>query len=190
MRKSRAETAETRQRIVEVAAREFRANGIHATGLADVMAEAGLSHGGFYRHFESKDQLAAEACAAALTATIGSLEAAAEGTDGKESFKAIVDAYLSTAHRDTPATGCPLAGMGSELARAGEEAREAVARGCDELIDRLASRIAPRRKEAARAEAIFAVAAMIGAVTLSRIIAEPDASASVLHHVRKHLHAL
>src|ERR1700744_4809797 len=108
MRKSKAETAETRQRSVEGAAREVRPNGIQATGLADLMSEAGLSHGGFYRHFDSKDQLVAEACESGLTTIIGRLEAAASGCEGKKGFKAIVDAYMSSSHRDAPADGCPL----------------------------------------------------------------------------------
>jgi TetR/AcrR family transcriptional repressor of nem operon len=187
MRKSRAEAAQTRNRIVEVAAEAFTTQGIHATGLADVMAAAGLSHGGFYRHFESKDQLVAEACEAALTGIIGTLEGAADGCEGEAGFNAIVDAYLSTAHRDAPANGCPLAGMGSELARADDTTRTAASRGFDELVAMLAKRIGSAQDEADRSRAVFALAAMIGALTMSRIIADPNASASLLEDVRRNI---
>lgn len=190
MRKSRVETTETRRRIVEVAAGEFRANGIHATGLADLMAAAGLSHGGFYRHFESKDQLVAEACDAGLTGIIEALEASANGCNDEDGFRAIVDAYLSTGHRDAPERGCPFAGMGSELARADDNTRAVASRGFDALVDMLASRITDEDGAADRSRATFALAAMIGALTLSRVIADPVTSASLLDDVRQHIEAM
>src|SRR5262244_1986400 len=109
MRKSRIEAAKTRERIVTAAAAEFRQHGIAATGLADLMKAAGLTHGGFYRHFASKDQLVAEATTAALDALL-------EGMAAHPTVSAAVAAYLSTRHRDNPASGCPLAALGGELA--------------------------------------------------------------------------
>jgi TetR/AcrR family transcriptional regulator, transcriptional repressor for nem operon len=190
MKKSKAETAETRQRIIDVAAREFRANGIQATGLADLMAAAGLSHGGFYRHFDSKDALVAEACGASLGALIDALEAAADQHEGRDGFKAIVNAYVSAAHRDQSAQGCPLAGLGSELARADTQTRSAAAAGFARMADVMASRSGRRDKRRARAEAVFALAAMIGAITMSRIIGDTDESAALLDDVRRHLEAM
>src|ERR1700675_5069720 len=108
MRKWREEAAKTRKRIVTAAAGQFRKNGIVATGLADLMTAAGLTHGGFYKHFESKDQLVAEACAEAVEVLMGRLTAAASAGPG-----AAVAAYLSTVHRDNPEAGCPLAAIGS-----------------------------------------------------------------------------
>jgi len=116
MRKSREEAAETHKRIVQAAARQFREKGIAATGLAELMKAAGLTHGGFYKHFASKDQLVAEATAAAVDSLLK--EMAAHPT-----FKSALAAYLSTRHRDNPASGCPLAALGDELARSGKEAR-------------------------------------------------------------------
>src|SRR3954468_7509905 len=110
MRKSKAEAAETRKRIVAAAAAEFRKNGIVATGLADLMKAAGLTHGGFYKHFESKDQLVAEACAEAGRAL-------GERVSANASKGEPVASYLSARHRDDPAGGCPLAALGTELAR-------------------------------------------------------------------------
>ncbi|BCQ26497.1 TetR family transcriptional regulator [Caballeronia sp. NK8] len=185
MKRSKLETAETRRRIVEIAAGEFRTNGIHATGVADVMAAAGLSHGGFYRHFGSKEHLVAEACEAAIADIIGALEAA-----GKKGFKALIDTYMSASHRDSPASGCPLASMGSELARADESTRAAASRGFDEFVDMLAKRIQSSEEETNRSKAVFALSAMIGALTMSRIIADPEASASLLEDVRQQVAAI
>jgi TetR/AcrR family transcriptional regulator, transcriptional repressor for nem operon len=190
MKKSKIETAETRRRIVEVAARNFRRNGIHATGVSEVMSEAGLTHGGFYRHFESKDQLVAEACEVGLTAVVESFEDAASQHAGKEGFRVIVENYVSTTHRDNAEGGCPLAGMGSELARADEMTRETATQGFNDMVEIVAKRIGRRQPDAAHSEAVFALAAMIGAVTMSRIIVDPDASASVLQIIRQHLDAI
>ena len=112
MKKSKLETAETRRRIVKAAAAEFRRNGIHATGLCELMAAAGLTHGGFYRHFDSKDQLIAEACAAGMEAEVAG--AGCRGL-GKGGLTELAASYLSTMHRDNPGEGCLLAGLGSEL---------------------------------------------------------------------------
>jgi TetR/AcrR family transcriptional repressor of nem operon len=190
MRKSKLETAETRRRIVDVAAREFRLNGIQATGLNDLMSEAGLTRGGFYRHFESKDQLVAEACAAGISTIVASLEAAASECEGKDGFRAIVDRYVSAGHRDDSVNGCPLAAMGSELARADESTRAAASHGFNELVAVAEKRLSDSQPETAHTEAVFAVAAMIGALTMSRIMVDRDASALILQHVKQHLDAL
>jgi TetR/AcrR family transcriptional regulator, transcriptional repressor for nem operon len=190
MRKSKVETAETRRRIVDVAAREFRANGIQATGLADVMAAAGLSHGGFYRHFESKDQLVAEACEAGLASIVEKLEAIANAGAPEDGFSAIINGYVSAGHRDGPAGGCPLAGMGSELARADAETRAAASRGFDDLAEILAKRVQGTNQDSARSKAVFALSAMIGAITMSRIISDPESSLSLLQDVRQQLNAI
>src|SRR5258707_2789841 len=107
MKKSKLETAETRRRIVSTAAVEFRRNGIHATGLSDVMAAAGLTHGGFYRHFDSKDPLVAEACAAAMEATFETTEALARHCAGNDALEAIVTEYFFTDTQDHRSAGCP-----------------------------------------------------------------------------------
>ena len=189
MRKSRIEAAETRQKIVALAAGEFRLNGIHETGLQPLMSKAGLTHGGFYRHFDSKDQLVAEACTLALQGLVDGFEAAA-GAAGEEGFKAIVGGYLSAAHRDDHAGGCPLAGMGSELVRADRQTRQAAAQGFHDLVEVMAKNMDHQQPAAARSQAVFAMAAMLGAVTISRIIADPQASMSVLQDVKQHLNAM
>lgn len=187
MRKSKVETAETRRRIVEAAAREFRRNGIHATGLAEVMAAAGMTHGGFYRHFESKDQLVAEACAAGMKSVVNSAEKAAFKSGEKGGLAAIVKSYLSTDHRDNRVDGCPLAGLGSELARADKETREAAVAGFLKVVAVIAKQMRRRNSEAARSDAVFALSAMVGAVTMSRIVTNPELSLAILRDTRKHL---
>ena len=136
MRKSREEAAQTRRQIVEAASSEFRKNGIVATGLNDLMKAAGLTHGGFYKHFASKDQLVAEATVAALDSIIEELAA-------QPTVNSAVAAYLSTRHRDSPASGCPLAALGGELARSDKRARAAATAGFVRLVDILAGKARP-----------------------------------------------
>src|SRR5262245_32766488 len=150
MRKSREEAAQTRRRIVETASREFRKNGIAATGLKDLMKAAGLTHGGFYKHFESKDQLVAEACADAVDAPIASW-----GMEAQPTSNDAVAAYLSTRHRDDPASGCPLAAIGSELSRTDKKTREAATEGFERLVAVLAGKTGTKN---ARRRALVAVA--------------------------------
>lgn len=190
MKKSKAETAKTRRQIIAVAAREFRLNGIHATGLNDLMSEAGLTRGGFYRHFASKDQLITEACAKGISTIVATLEDAAGQRAGKDGFQAIVERYVSTAHRDNVVDGCPLAAMGSELARTDETTRAAASDGFNELVEVIAGRLGHPSLATAHSDAVFALAAMIGAVTMSRIMVDHDASARILQQVKHHLDAL
>jgi TetR/AcrR family transcriptional regulator, transcriptional repressor for nem operon len=175
MRKSREEAAQTRKRIVTAASGEFRKNGIVATGLNDLMSAAGLTHGGFYKHFESKDQLVAEATAAALEAAVG--EMAAQPAVG-----AAVDVYLSAAHRDNPGSGCPLAANGDELSRADTKAREVATDGFKRLVEVLAGKGATAD---ARRKALVAAATMIGAVTISRVVTDAELSDEILREARK-----
>src|SRR5262249_28392543 len=107
MRKSRIEAAKTRERIVTAAAAEFRQHGIAGTGLADLMKAAGLTHGGFYRHFASKDQLVAEACSAAIATMTERMGSSASRKRGPKGLEAAVADYLSTEHRDKPPSRRP-----------------------------------------------------------------------------------
>lgn len=190
MRKTKVEAAETRRRIVDAAAREFRLNGIQATGLNDVMTPLGLTQGGFYRHFASKDQLVAEACARAMTEVIDGLATVVRQGQRASGFAAVVEAYVSEAHRDTPTGGCPLAAMGSELARADKQTRAAAAQGFDDLVDVLARQLPHKPQQEARSAAVFTVAAMIGAITMARVVEDTDASTAILEDVKQHLGAM
>jgi TetR/AcrR family transcriptional regulator, transcriptional repressor for nem operon len=187
MRKSRVETAKTRERIVKAAGTEFRANGISEAALARVMAAAGLTHGGFYRHFASKDQLVLEACSKTFLSLVASLELLIHGKPGGEALPLLVNHYVSRAHRDQPRTGCPLAALGSELARKDMRTRQAAMEGFLELSRLIASHLetVPFRKRAERSMAI--VSAMVGAVTLARIAPDSRISDSVLVATRDYI---
>jgi TetR/AcrR family transcriptional repressor of nem operon len=177
MRKSREEAAETRKRIVRSAAHEFREKGIVATGLADLMKAAGLTHGGFYKHFASKDQLVAEATAAAVDSILEELAA-------HPTVNAAIAGYLSTRHRDNPTSGCPLAALGDELARSDEKTRATATAGFVRFADFLAGKA---RTADVRRRALVAAATMIGAVTMSRVVSDPKLSAEILDAAEKYL---
>jgi TetR/AcrR family transcriptional repressor of nem operon len=187
MKKSKQETAETRRRIVKAAAAEFRRNGIHATGLCELMAAAGLTHGGFYRHFDSKDQLIAEACAAGMEAEVEGATACPDF--GKGGLREMAASYLSTVHRDNPSEGCLLAGLGSELARSGDKTRAAASAGVLKLAEVIAAEYGRTDPESAKGKALVALSAMIGAITLSRIVTDPKISAAILDYTKKYLTA-
>ncbi|MDB5307927.1 MAG: acrR 2 [Gemmataceae bacterium] len=180
MRKSREEAAQTRKQIVTAAAGEFRKNGVVATGLNDLMRAAGLTHGGFYKHFESKDQLVAEACAEAMGSLIEHVTVAASKGPG-----AAAASYLSTWHRDNPAEGCPLSAIGSELGRCDEKARAEATDGFQKLVEVMAGQFGKTPPAAARRRALVAVSTMIGALTMSRVVTDPELSAEILKEAVK-----
>lgn len=182
MRKSKDEAALTRKRIVTAAAAEFRKSGIVATGLNDLMKAAGLTHGGFYKHFESKDQLVAEACAEAVEALIAKVTIAGSGRPGMAAAT-----YLSTDHRDNPSEGCPLAAIGSELSRCDEKTRDLATIGFLKVVDIMAAQFGTAKTAEARRKALIAVSSMIGALTMSRIVTDPELSAEILREVKKNL---
>ena len=175
MRKSREAAAQTRKRIVEAASREFREHGVVATGLNDLMKAAGLTHGGFYKHFESKDQLVAEAFAEAMAAMVARLTAAGASPGAT---------YLSAEHRDNPAGGCPLAAIGSELVRSDERTRAVATAGLQEFVRIMAGQSAGVGADVARRRALVAVSTMIGAITAARMVNDPDLSAEILREAR------
>jgi TetR/AcrR family transcriptional repressor of nem operon len=187
MKKSKLQVAETRRRIVRTAAAEIGRNGINGIGVSDLMAAAGLTHGGFYRHFESKDQLVAEACAAAMESVVETTEAAAAHRTANSRLQAIAERYLSTDHRDDQSGGCPLAGLGSELARSNDSTRAAATAGFLKLVDIVAGQDGGTKPDVAKARALVALLAMIGAVTMSRIVTDPELSAGILQQTKKHL---
>ncbi|TSD83187.1 TetR family transcriptional regulator [Mycobacterium sp. KBS0706] len=187
MRKSRQEASETRRRIVDAASKEFRRNGINATGLSDLMAAAGLTHGGFYRHFSSKDDLVAEVCASAAEMLVASIGKEQADHPEKSPFEATVEGYLAADHRDNPAEGCPFAALGSELTRGGDVVRGTATEGFREVVDVVARQFGKVRADVARGRALSALATMIGALTMSRMVDDPDLSAEILRQAKRHL---
>ena len=184
MRKSKQEAAATRQRIIKAAAAAFRKNGIAGTGLSDLMAAAGLTHGGFYRHFDSKDQIVAEACAAATESAIAAFFSTKSPQRG---LKARIAKYLSPLTGDDPSAGCPLAALGSEIARCDEKTRAAATQAFLELVDIIAAESGKTRPDVAKRRALVAAATMIGALTMSRIVTDSELSAGILREAEKQL---
>ncbi|MBB6145291.1 TetR/AcrR family transcriptional repressor of nem operon [Silvibacterium bohemicum] len=185
MRRSRQDAAATRERILKSAAAEFRRNGIDGTGLADLMAAAGLTHGGFYKHFGSKEQIVAEACAEAANSLTNSLSAIAGRTKSKVSLEDVVGSYLSRAKRDSPADSCPLAMMGSELARQGAETRDAASGSFLKLTRLLVPLMPDAEPEVKARNAMVAMCAMIGALTVARIVPEESLSDAILSEMTR-----
>jgi TetR/AcrR family transcriptional repressor of nem operon len=151
------------------------------------MAAAGLTHGGFYRHFDSKDQIVAEACTAAMESLIEQLATAASTKSPQRGLRTIVGNYLSAAHRDQPADGCPLAALGSEMARADERTRAAATQAFLRLVGVIGSQLGKTPPQVARRRALVAAATMIGALTMSRIVTDSELSAGILQEAAKQL---
>lgn len=185
MKKSKAETAETRRRIVEIASQEFRRSGIQATSVSEIMSAAGLTHGGFYRHFESKEHLLAEACATAMGHLAENASAAVDG--GKRAFDRYLSEFLSRAFHEDCAGSCTFVTMGSELARADEQTRHVMSEGFRSWVDILTRQANKEDSKAARGEAMFKLSAMIGAVTMARIIDDGKFADQLLTETRKRL---
>ncbi len=187
MRKSREEAAATRRRIVESASHRFRENGIAATGLNDLMQAAGLeTQGGFYKHFESKQQLLEESLDYGFTEILERLGSAAEEAETKDRFEAIVSKYLSPKHRNGVAQACPLSAMGTELGRLEGNSRQVAADGLKKLVALVARQMKGKMTpDQARKRATAAVAAMVGAIMLSRIADNNSWSNSILAETRK-----
>jgi TetR/AcrR family transcriptional repressor of nem operon len=186
MKKSKAEAAETRRKIVKTAAAEFREKGINGTGLADLMAAAGLTHGGFYRHFESKDQLVAEACAAAFESANETAWVPLLQQNKRNALDAFVAKYLSEDHRDDQREGCPFAALGSELARSDENTRAAATEGLLKLAAAIAGQSSELRPDVAKRRALVTLSTLIGALTLARMVNDPKLSATILRESAKH----
>ncbi|MFJ5297701.1 TetR/AcrR family transcriptional regulator [Pseudomonas sp. NPDC088368] len=184
MRKSRQEAAQTRQRIVEAASWEFRCKGIGDTGLADIMAAAGLTHGGFYKHFDSKDQVVEESLTLAIDGVVGTVEATLSAHSGKKAMNTVVADYLSVEHRDDPSGGCPFVGLGIELSRSSDSVRDVATAGFKKLIDTLASSYAEMTSAAAKKEAMVTLSTIIGAATLARIVNDEALSTTLLQQAR------
>jgi TetR/AcrR family transcriptional repressor of nem operon len=174
-----------RSNIVQSAASLLRARGLGGAGVADIMASAGRTHGGFYAHFASKHELLASALDCADAQTMETLSRAMAGLPAERRIHAVIDAYLSATHRTHPERGCPVAALGPELTRSGgrvgRELARAIARRGEWLKRLLPGR--PHRRD----DAIGALACMIGAMVLARAV-DPKQSDTVLRASRRFLH--
>jgi TetR/AcrR family transcriptional repressor of nem operon len=185
MRKSKADTAETRKRIVSMASRVFLTEGLAATGIADVMAAAGLTQGGFYRHFESREHLIAEANLVATERLSAKLDKDTEGLAPRDAIATIVRNYLSQLQSGDPDFLCPLANLGSELQHADEQVRATAADGHQRLVGRLAVLTEQLGLAEPRAVADAIVTTIVGAVTLSKLTPDAAGAGYVLANAQK-----
>jgi TetR/AcrR family transcriptional regulator, transcriptional repressor for nem operon len=170
MRITKETAAANRERVLEAAARLFREKGVDGIAVADLMKAAGLTHGGFYNHFESKEELAAAAYKTAFDNAIARIkrQAAKVGVEGRdEVFAHYVERYLARSTRDAPGTSCPIATLGTDAARHGPELKAQFAEGLENYIESFA-KIVPSDAEDQRSHAIAVLAMLIGALTLSR----------------------
>ena len=184
MRVSRVQMQEHRERIVASAARAFRERGFEGAAVADIMSDAGLTHGGFYGHFASKDQLEAESCAAALAVGAARWSRLADDEPDTALGK-IVDSYLSARHRDDPGTGCVFAALGGETARGSRGVRHAFEEGVRARLSALTRVVKGRAEATRRRRAIVALSGMVGALVLARAVDDKALSEEILGAARE-----
>ena len=179
MRVSREQFTENRQRILDVAAKLFREKGFEGIGVDGIMQEAGLTHGGFYGHFASKADLAAQACAVALGRSAETWKGLAQARPDT-GLAEIARSYLSKRHRDNPGGGCVLAALGGEVARQSHAVRATVTNGVTARLGML-ERVADRHSKSERREqAITTLSGLVGAMVLARLVDDSALSNEIL----------
>jgi len=184
MRVSRAQAAENRQTVINVASRLFRERGFDGIGLKDLMEGAGLTQGAFYKQFASKEDLAVEASRRALESASGRWsDAAAQNPD--DPLGSVLGFYLSGDHREERMDGCPVVALGSDAARQGPEVKAAFEAGIKAYLDVLGRFIAEAGGEASSGKAMAILSTMVGAVTLSRVVNDPDLARALLDSAAK-----
>ena len=179
MKVSREQAAHNRERVVAAAGHLFRERGFEGIGVADLMKEAGLTHGGFYGHFSSKEDLIAEASARALAESLASLSEVADRASD-DPLSAVAGAYLSTSHRDHPGTGCVLAALGPDASRQGPPVRRAIADYVRSAVDLLVKLVPGKSKAARRQKAISTYATLVGAMVMARAVNDRALSQEIL----------
>jgi TetR/AcrR family transcriptional repressor of nem operon len=177
MKVSREQVALNRQRIVGAAGKLFREKGFDGIGVADIMQAAGLTHGGFYGHFASKEDLAAHACTGNSKADPW-IELAARAP--KNPLGAVVKSYLSPRHRDNPGTGCLFAALGPEVSRQRSTIRRAFTEGLRGKLDLLATIVTGRTKAAKRERTLATMSGLVGALVLARAVDDSSLSDEIL----------
>ena len=169
---SQAAKAASHDRILDIAAARIRRDGIDGLAVAELMKDAGLTHGGFYRHFGSREHLIAEAAQRALTQGSAWTIASAE-LGGQRGYTALIDGYLSTWHRDHPESGCGVAGVAADVARAGGPAQASYARQVQECLAVLADLTANPDRKAGEREAVLTLSVLVGAISMARAVDDP-----------------
>jgi TetR/AcrR family transcriptional repressor of nem operon len=180
MRYSREHKLETHARIVKRASVRLREKGAHGIGVADLMKDAGLTHGGFYAHFDSREALVIEAFAYAMDRSTERWRKLGELTPPDKRLAAIVDSYLTTTHRDDPGHGCAVPTLGAEIARESPKTRKAFAAKLEQMVDMIAEQIPGLPRKTARKQAQAALATMMGTLVLARIAGNGEFSDEIL----------
>jgi TetR/AcrR family transcriptional repressor of nem operon len=186
---SKAEKAETHKRIVIIAAKRFREGGLAGIGIAELMKEAGLTVGGFYKHFDSRDDLVAEAVSSAFGGWQRRVDAAT--SDGPPvSYAKLVDEYLNEAHRNNPGTGCAFSALAGEIARSDKRTRALASEQIRNDLQVIAGLLPGKDKRAARSKAILTFSALVGAMSLARAVSDEALSREILNTISEVLKKL
>jgi len=188
MKKAPARSKEaTHERIVITAARAIRRSGYDGTSVADIMKEAGLTHGGFYAHFLSREAMLAEAADRAGAEAVATSARVAATVPPEQALQALLRAYLSKEHLKSPEMGCPVAALGSEMPRQAPEVRRAATRRIKEMIDVVARQSPDWGQPGAHEHALVTAATMVGALVMARAVDDPKLSDALLKAALKHL---
>jgi len=179
---SRAQKARTHKRIVAIAAKRFREKGLAGFGIAELMKEAGLTVGGFYKHFDSRDHLVAEAVSSAFGGWKRRVDAAASGGP-PVSYEKLIDDYLNQAHRDNPGTGCAFSALAPEIARSDKRTRALASEQVRNDIQLIAALLPEKDKRTGRSRAILTFSALVGAMALARALSDEALSREILKTV-------
>ena len=180
MRYSKEHKQETHARIVKKASVRLREKGAHGIGVADLMKEAGLTHGGFYAHFDSREALVIEAFAYAMDRSTERWRKVAEETPADKRLATIVENYLTPVHRDDPGHGCAVPTLGAEIARESAKTRKAFAAKLEQMIEMMADQVQDVPRKAARKRAMATLATMMGTLVLSRVAGSGEFSDEIL----------
>jgi TetR/AcrR family transcriptional repressor of nem operon len=179
---SKAEKADTHKRIIKIASKRFREEGVAGVGIADVMKNAGLTVGGFYKHFDSRDDLVAEAVSAAFGTWKRQMDAAASGGPPL-SYETLIDDYLNKAHRNHPGTGCAFSALAGEIARSDKRTRALASEEIRNNLQLIAGLLPGKDKHVARSKAIITYCALVGAMSLARAVSDEVLSREILKTV-------
>jgi TetR/AcrR family transcriptional repressor of nem operon len=180
MRYSKQHKLETHARIVKKASVRLREKGAHGIGVADLMKDAGLTHGGFYAHFDSREALVIEAFAYAMDRGTERWRKLAEQTPPEKRLATIVDSYLTPVHRDDPGHGCAIPALSAEIARESPKTRKAFAAKLEQMIDMIAEQMPDVPRKTARKQAMASLATMMGTLVLARVAGSGEFSDDIL----------
>lgn len=180
MRYVKGHGLQTRNRIVENASRALRQSGADGMSVADLMKLAGLTHGGFYSHFKSREALVIDAFALAMDRTVAQWTSLTKAMPVEQQLEVFVEAYLTPKHRDDRAHGCVLPALATDIARSGKQARRIFARKLDEMIDVVAGFFPGEPPKQARQMAVAALASLMGSIALARAVGDDRLSDEIL----------